>query len=46
MKEGLEKKGLKKVLEATVQYFHSHPFGQNMLCVATKDAEEWGHYSV
>lgn len=46
MKEGLKKKGLKKVLEAVLQCFHLHPFGQNMLYMAPKDAEKCGHYSV
>ena len=44
MKEEVKKKGLKKVLESALQGFHSHPFGQNMLYMATKEAEKCGHY--
>lgn len=40
------KKGLKKVLEAALQHFDLHPFGQNMLPMVTKDARECAHYSV
>lgn len=38
MKEEVKKKGLKKVLESALQGFHLHPFGQNMLHMATKEA--------
>ena len=42
---GERRKGY-KVLEAALQHFDLHPFGQNMLPMVTKDARGCAHYSV
>ena len=46
MKEGLKEERATEGSRSCLPHFDSHPFGQNMLPVVTKDAKEYGHYSV